>query len=144
MEFRDVTYAYDITARSLQEYYHIDVFSFFIRQWPLGQLVAVDITGRVIGYLTSVRLKGNKAAITLFAVDPLYRNEGAGSRLLTEFRIRAAMDCRSGIQLEVRSDNDIAINFYEKRGFRKMDLLPKFYNDGGDAIRMIAPSVPDS
>jgi ribosomal-protein-alanine N-acetyltransferase len=145
MEPRDVTYVFDITMRSLQEYYHIDVFNFFIRQWPMGQLVAVDVTGKIIGYLTSARINGNKATITLFAVDPSHRNEGAGSRLLTEFRIRAAMDCRSHIQLEVRSDNETAIIFYEKRGFRKIDFLPGFYNlDGGDAIRMIAPSIPDA
>lgn len=139
MREADLMSVYRITCNSLDEYYASDVFSYFMLRWPAGQLVAVDPVGNVVGYMTASRLGKGVVTITLFAVDPSYRNHGVGDELLRAFRHRSTMEGHKSIQLEVRANNAAAIAFYSKRGFLQTSRLPCFYNDGCDALRMIAP-----
>jgi len=39
--------------------------------------------------------------------------------------------------LEVRTTNASAIALYEHLGFRKLETIPKYYEDGADAYRVI-------
>jgi ribosomal-protein-alanine N-acetyltransferase len=133
----DLPYAYAIALRSLDEFYLPEVFSFFMTQWPAGQLVALDPTGGVAGFLMGGRLDGNRASVSILAVDPPHRRKGIGGALMGEFIKKAAMEGRTVLQLEVRTSNSDAIAFYERRGFRRTEVLREFYNDGGDAARMI-------
>ncbi|MDR3282015.1 MAG: GNAT family N-acetyltransferase [Candidatus Methanoplasma sp.] len=137
MAGNEIPYAYAIASRSLDEQYLPDAFSFFMAQWPAGQLVAFDPSTGVAGFLVGGRLSGNRASVAILAVDALYRRNGLGDMLIEEFKKRAALEGRNIIQLEVRTSNLDAISFYEKRGFRKTELLRGLYNDGGDAARMV-------
>jgi [ribosomal protein S18]-alanine N-acetyltransferase len=139
MMVSDTGPVYRITCESLDQYFIPDVFSFFMMQWPAGQLVARDQLGKVVGYITGSRLGEGRVSIALFAVHPESRGLGVGSELLAAFRQRAAMEGARAIQLEVRSTNASAIRFYEKRGLRVSETLPEFYNDGGNGVRMIGP-----
>ena len=130
---------YDITLRSLDEYFDPNVFSYFRTQWRTGQLVACDVTGRIVGFLTSTKLEGRKARIMMFAVDPEHRNMGIGRQLLDAFRMRALMEGYISIVLEVRTSNESARRFYRRNGFTETDILMKYYRDGGDGVRMVAP-----
>ncbi|GAI46019.1 unnamed protein product [marine sediment metagenome] len=40
------------------------------------------------------------------------------------------------LELEVRTDNDIAIKFYKKHGFKIAETLHEFYQDGKSAYTM--------
>jgi ribosomal-protein-alanine N-acetyltransferase len=40
------------------------------------------------------------------------------------------------IYLEVRTNNEIAIQFYKKLGFNVYDVIPMFYQSGEDAYAM--------
>jgi ribosomal-protein-alanine N-acetyltransferase len=42
--------------------------------------------------------------------------------------------CRS-LRLEVRTDNLGAISLYERLGYRRIGLLPRYYQDGADGFR---------
>ena len=42
-------------------------------------------------------------------------------------------------ELEVRTDNRLAIRLYERRGFRIAERLPRYYQNGDDAYLMIRP-----
>ena len=133
----DIDRVYDIACLSLDEEYLREVFFYFISGWPSGQLVAVTDIGEVIGFLLGARLTSDKVTIPLFAVLPKYRKAGAGRRLMEEFRIRAMMDGKQYIQLEVKDTNIGAITFYKKAGFTPIEYIEFFYNDGGTAVRMI-------
>lgn len=135
----DVPAVFSITCESMDQYFSPEVFSYFRIQWPAGQLVYCDMLGNVRGYISGARLDRGRVSISLFAVDEKIRNTGAGSELLAFFRQRAAMEGFATIQLEVRPANTVAVEFYEKRGFMKTEFMRFFYNDGGDAIRMIGP-----
>ena len=79
----------------------------------------------------------DEAHITNVAVHPDARGLGAGDIIVDAlFRI-----CRkhkvTGITLEVRSSNFVAINLYEKHGFVKESIRPHYYEDNKeDAVIM--------
>lgn len=133
----DIDRVYSIACMSLDELYVREVFFFFMKGWPAGQLVAVSDIGEVIGFLSGARLTSDKVTIPLFAVAPGYRRTGAGSRLMEGFRACVMMDGKHYIQLEVRESNKNAISFYEKMGFTVIEFLDGFYNDSGSAVRMM-------
>lgn len=72
-------------------------------------------------------------------VDQDFRRDGIG-RFLLEFVLRQAKQMKIKIvSLDVFSDNLVAINLYQKSGFKKYALLPKgFYRRGkfSDALKM--------
>ncbi len=130
---------YDIALMSLDEIYNPNVFLGFYALWPQGQLVAVDIFDRPIGYISSVRLRDGWARIMMLAVDEENRGKGVGSELLLRFRAESARSGISAMTLEVKKDNEKAIRFYEKNGFRRTRVLSRFYADGSDGMRMDSP-----
>ena len=136
MYVSEIDQVYELALRSLDEDYVRDIFFFFISSWPAGQLVAVNEIGDVIGFLSGARLTQEKVAVALFAVNPRYRRAGVGSKLMEEFGIRAMMDGKRYIQLEVKDSNE-AMFFYEKIGFVPIELLSNFYSDGASAVRMM-------
>jgi ribosomal-protein-alanine acetyltransferase len=87
------------------------------------------------------RKRTRVAGIETIDVDPAYRKQGVGLRLLN-----AAEEClrKKGIhkiRLEVSITNHAAIMLYEDAGFKKIALLKNYYlydhDDSRDAIRMI-------
>jgi ribosomal protein S18 acetylase RimI-like enzyme len=140
-EFRieDRDELYSIALRSLDQYYDPSVFYYFYSQWPAGQLVACDFAGRPVGFMSTSRLGDGRARILLFAVSPEYRGKGVGRQLLDSFRIRARMEGVVSITLEVRDTNIKARKFYKLNGFMETTLLPDYYQDGGEGIRMDGP-----
>ena len=142
-EFRpeDSEELYGIVLSSLDEQYEPTVFYYFHSQWPSGQLVVCDISGRPMGFLCSTKVGPNRARIMMFAVRSEYRNRGLGQLLLDRFRMNAMMNGMSTITLEVRPDNIRAIRFYKRNGFKETGVLPRFYKDGGDGIRMDGPTI---
>ncbi len=130
---------YAITLQSFDEYFDPSVFSYFRTQWRAGQLVACDVTGRPVGFISATRLEGRKVRIMLFGVLPQYRNMGIGKQLLDMFRMRAMLEGFVSMTLEVRTSNEAARRFYRRNGFMETDILRQFYRDGGDGVRMVAP-----
>lgn len=129
--------AYSVILRSLDEYYAPEVVSYFLMQWPAGQIVACDFTGKIIGYLAGARLGPGRCSVSLFCIDPLYRSKGVGSMMLSRFVQSALMEGITHIQLEVKENNTSAIRFYTKNGFTASERLENFYNDGSTGIRMV-------
>ncbi|AGI47671.1 Acetyltransferase [Thermoplasmatales archaeon BRNA1] len=132
--------AYEVLCSSLDEYFAREVLDYFMMQWPAGSFVAVDYAGRIMGYIAGSRLQNGRAAVSLLCVNQLVRGRGVGESLLAHLRQAARMEGIRTIQLEVRTTNTEAIRFYERRGFKPVESLPRFYNDGGDGIRMISSS----
>ena len=81
----DADALYAITLQSFDEYFDPSVFSYFRTQSRAGQLVACDVTGRPVGFISATRLEGRKVRIMLFGVLPQYRNMGIGKQLLDMF-----------------------------------------------------------
>ena len=102
----------------------------------LAHYVVARVEGMVVGY-AGMWLMVDEAHITTFAVDPDWRRQGVGERLLVALldlaRARAAREAT----LEVRLSNLPARRLYEKYGFRPVGLRPRYYSDDNeDALIM--------
>ncbi|RKD94937.1 GNAT family N-acetyltransferase [Halopiger aswanensis] len=80
--------------------------------------------GDLIGF-AAVRRDGY---ILFLAVDPAYRGEGIGKRLVA----RVAED-HDTITCHARTSNENALQFYEHLGFEIKRRIDDYYEDGGDA-----------
>ncbi len=87
-------------------------------------LVAKTASGEIGGYV-GMLCAADEGAITNVAVSPHCRRKGCADALLTALCARAAGLCR--IALEVRVSNIAAIALYEKHGFSKVGVRPRFY-----------------
>ncbi|PSP83402.1 GNAT family N-acetyltransferase [Halobacteriales archaeon QS_1_68_17] len=80
---------------------------------------------RLIGF-AAVRRDGY---ILFLAVDPEYRDEGFGKRLVA----RVAEEY-SSVTCHARATNEDAIEFYRHLGFDIKRRIDNYYEDGGDAF----------
>jgi ribosomal protein S18 acetylase RimI-like enzyme len=101
--------------------------------------VACDFAGRPIGFISAAKKTERQVRIMLFAVSPQYRDRGVGAQLLTALRMRAGMEGLTSITLEVRMTNIGARKFYRKHGLMETVVLPAYYQDGGEGVRMDGP-----
>lgn len=81
----------------------------------------------------------DSAHLALLAVEPAYRRQGWGGRLLSWLLEPAlALDLRL-VQVEARSDNAGAIAFYEGHGFSRRARIGGYYRGAIDAVRLERP-----
>lgn len=74
----------------------------------------------ILGYLVYT-LEGHIISI---AVDPRHRRTGIGTQLVSEVIGNSTGEF---IWVEVRESNTGALAFYEKLGFRKQGIIPRYY-----------------
>jgi ribosomal-protein-alanine N-acetyltransferase len=70
------------------------------------------------------------------AVDPALLGKGVASALMdsTLRRLRRRGITRLGLMVNVM--NFRALGFYKKYGFRKLRLVARYYEDGGDGLSL--------
>lgn len=93
----------------------------------VGYVVAdlVPNHGRPLGHVKDI------------AVHPDCRGEGVGSTLLA--RALAVLDGHGAqsVKLEVRASNDTALGLYDEFGFQYLRTIPRYYDDGEDALILV-------
>jgi len=96
--------------------------------------------GRVVGYVVADLVPNHGEGIGHvkdLAVASECRGRGVGSRLLGR-ALRALVDQGAGsVKLEVRQSNDDARKLYERFGFEHRGRVPRYYDNGEDAIVMV-------
>lgn len=93
----------------------------------------------LVGYV-GLACGGREAEIHALAVDPAYQRRGIGRALL-----RAALDHAAGatVFLEVRTDNEPAIQLYRSEGFEVIGIRRGYYQaSGADAFTMRRVACP--
>lgn len=103
--------------------------------------------GVVVGYAGVALLTGPnpEAEIHTIAVDSSWQGKGLGRELLARLLILA--DRHGGpVHLEVRTDNDRAIELYRRAGFDIVGTRKRYYHSGADAYVMTRPArvAPDA
>lgn len=92
--------------------------------------------GEVLGYGIVERRRTSAAArLTSIAVAPSGAGRGLGRRLLAALETEAMAAGSRRMRLEVRADNTAARKLYESTGYRLVETLPEYYEDGGAAQR---------
>ena len=93
--------------------------------------------GTLAGYALLLFRRGARTArLYGLAVRAADRGRGVGAALLREAERRARRrDCRS-MSLEVGSVNRSALSLYRSMGYAVAERLPRYYEDGSDALRL--------
>ncbi|HKZ42455.1 MAG TPA: GNAT family N-acetyltransferase, partial [Candidatus Hodarchaeales archaeon] len=96
---------------------------------PMGDSLAIEIDGRLIGFvLGHVRsgdfgLKGKTGWFSVIAVDPEYQGQGYGFRLGTELLERFKKKGASKVQTMLRWNQGDLITYLSALGFEKSPLV---------------------
>jgi len=100
-----------------------------------SEYYVVRFQDKVVGFI-GLWYEGNKLHIINVAVHPDFREKGIGSSLL-EFAINIAKVKKlKSVYLEARKSNINAQKLYKKFGFKEVEELKEYYQDGEDGIRM--------
>lgn len=101
---------------------------------PLS-LWIVAVEGETLaGYVGSQSVMGEADMMNL-AVQPEYRRQGIGEKLVSVLITALAQQSVSSLALEVRASNAPAISLYEKLGFAQVGRRPNYYrNPKEDAL----------
>ena len=128
----------------------------FTAPWPANAYRSEIESNRLANYLVAragdaivayggMWLMVDEAHITTFAVDPAWRRQRIGERLLLAFLDLAVDRGAHEATLEVRLSNLPARRLYEKYGFRPVGLRPRYYSDDNeDALIMTTEPLAES
>lgn len=107
---------------------------------PLSLYLVADGGGEVIAQIGAKRIL-EELHITTLAVRPEHRRTGTGRSLL-EAAVALCPEVKT-VLLEVRERNTVARTFYEKLGFVRAGMRPRYYGDDEDAVVMtLVPRRP--
>lgn len=120
---------------NLENQYGVDIYSIeSIRStfdYDYYHTYVILFCNKVIGYISATIILDECNLIKII-IDRDYRKNGYGKLLLNHLIAECKKLGVDKIFLEVRSDNDVAKNFYRSLGFR-FDSIRKGYYDGIDA-----------
>jgi ribosomal-protein-alanine N-acetyltransferase len=134
-EHEDLFEVVRLANRSLNETYDGGLFLQLGDLYPDGFIVAESREG-IQGFLLGVIERAYEARILILAVDERARGRGIGARLVRLFEERFRARGIRRVNLEVRITNENAIRLYERLGFERRKVLPRYYADGEDAYLM--------
>ena len=98
--------------------------------------------GTVAGYSVTCASK-RKAELVSIGVDRRSRGKGIGSALLARTIAGLRERGSSRLELAVRTSNRHAIAFYRRWGFEVVGRAHRYYENGGDALRMALRLSPE-
>lgn len=100
--------------------------------------VVAEISGKVIGFIgTRVNAPGDHAHITNLAVSSSYQRQGIGGTLIKQLLNLMTLLGKTQMTLEVHRENTKAQGIYRRLGFATERIIPKYYEDGDDAVWMV-------
>ncbi len=101
-----------------------------------AETIVVEREGRIVAFVLGWRPRRTEGHVITLDVTAAARQRGLGRRLMAalEDRFRAAGVRR--VALETAATNTIAIDLYERLGYRKVARLPSYYGGGLHAWKM--------
>jgi ribosomal-protein-alanine N-acetyltransferase len=89
----------------------------------------------IAGFCISAR-RDQSGYIVTIDVLPEFRRHRVGTKLLDEIERRLAANGVREVALETATDNDSAVAFWTKHGYRKLGVKKDYYPGGRDAFAM--------
>jgi len=124
-----------LASETLTENYNPSIFNYFYETFPQGFIVA-EKHHKIIGFIVGVPINNKTSKILMLSILESQRRQNIGSELLKEFIIETTLNNLKKIELEVRIDNNKAIKFYQKNGFKIIEKIKNFYQNQEDAYTM--------
>jgi ribosomal-protein-alanine acetyltransferase len=131
----DIFPVINLAFDTLPERYNPSIFNHFYESFPDGFLIALR-NNSIIGFLIGIKTSPSLARILILAVKEKNRKQGIGTALLSQFLSEMKHQNVTRVELEVRTTNQGALEFYKRQGFRLQDILHHFYQNGEPAYSM--------
>jgi len=131
----DLGSVYELACKTLSERYDPNMFTSISSSWPEGSLV-VDSSHGIKAFLLGSLSSSVQSRVLMLAVSEDIRRRGLGTMLMRRFLEESYKKGTRVVSLEVRRNNRAALNLYNKLGFRIVEVISHYYNDGEDAYRM--------
>lgn len=135
---RELDRILEIEAASFgKDAYDRNLFAEYLRN--CGDLFLGAWRGRKLcGYmLTRKRVESPRAELVSVAVDPAFRGQGVAGALMQSTIRRLRRRKAARLTLMVKLTNRTARRFYEKYGFTRVRVVPRYYEDGKDGVLMV-------
>jgi len=97
--------------------------------------IIAEISKVISGYMITCNEYGGWKVISI-AIDPIYRRKGIGSNLANTTFNQLKTSSIKSLESEVRKTNSVGICFWKSLGFLPLKIIPNYYNNGIDALRM--------
>jgi ribosomal protein S18 acetylase RimI-like enzyme len=110
-------------------------------QFPGAECVVAVRAGEIAGFCISARQRSRGYIVTIDVLEQ-FRRAGAGSTLLREVERRLATNGVREVGLETATDNESAIAFWNKHGYRTLGVEKGYYPGGRDAFAMTKTLTP--
>ena len=124
-----------LASETLTERYNPSLFNYFYETFNQGFLIA-EKHHKIVGFIVGVKTSSKTAKILMIAVSKKQRGKKIGSALLNQFLKEIIIQKIKNVELEVKTNNNVALEFYRKHRFIIIDTIPKFYQNGEDAYTM--------
>ena len=100
-----------------------------------SECVVAAVDGKIAGFCISAR-QGDRGYIVTLDVLPQFRRLYVGTALLQEIERRLAENGVREAALETATDNEAAVSFWKKHGYRSRGVREGYYPNGRDAFAM--------
>ena len=110
-------------------------------QFPGAECILAESAGEIAGFCISARQRTRGYIVTIDVLEK-YRKSGIGSALLREVERRLAANGVREVGLETATDNESAIAFWNKHGYRTLGVEKGYYPGGRDAFAMTKTLTP--
>jgi [ribosomal protein S18]-alanine N-acetyltransferase len=106
--------------------------------------VVAEANDAIAGFCISIYQNARGYIVTIDVLNQ-FRRTGIGSALLREVERRLAAQGAREVGLETATDNESAVAFWRKHGYRSLGIRKNYYPGGRDAFAMskAIPSLPD-
>ncbi|HEY3248726.1 MAG TPA: ribosomal protein S18-alanine N-acetyltransferase [bacterium] len=136
MKIEDISRVREIEQQSFRTMWPRDAYTHELRENRLATYVVARAEQEIVGY-AGMWVIMDEAHITTIAVDPLYRGQHIGERLLIGLIDEALERGARWMTLEVRKSNETAQALYHKYAFREIGIRKGYYSDNReDALVM--------
>ena len=95
----------------------------------VGKCFVYELNKEVVAFAIMDIFEDRSELIDI-CVAPINRHKGIGDVLLKKAIEESKINNCKSISLEVRIDNEFAINLYKKNNFRIANIRKKYYNNG--------------
>jgi ribosomal protein S18 acetylase RimI-like enzyme len=99
-----------------------------------AECVVAEASDALAGFCISANQNGRGYIVTIDVLEQ-FRRTGMGSALLREVERRLAANGVREVRLETATDNDSAVAFWQKHGYRSLGIRKDYY-PGRDAFAM--------
>ena len=124
-----------LASETLPENYNPSIFNYFYETFPDGLWVAENLN-KITGFIIGAKISEEKGRILMLSITEKNRRKNIGTALLKNLLEELVKHKVRHVELEVRTDNKKAIKFYEKHGFKIVDTIKNFYQNGESAYLM--------